>query len=185
MVESARHRTCDRPPAEARRHRPGIASCWRAWLCRHGDFQVTSPFGLDRRWCSSRPFQMPCRRRSGLSSVFWMRLAAVISRSPSHRAGGFHGTDRIRDIAGRRRRGADVEAGRLFQPSDDVWRPFPRPKRSAPSLDLDHLRCPTPARSAPDVLVKIVKLMSRLPFRITWLSVSWTKELPEEMRIAS
>ena len=31
----------------------------------------------------------------------------------------------------------------------------------------------------------IVNEMSREPFRITWLSVSWTKELPEEIRIAS
>ena len=30
----------------------------------------------------------------------------------------------------------------------------------------------------------MVKLMSRLPLRITWLSVSCTKELPEEIRIA-
>ena len=31
----------------------------------------------------------------------------------------------------------------------------------------------------------MVKAMSRLPLRMTWLSVSWTKELPDEMRIAS
>ena len=31
----------------------------------------------------------------------------------------------------------------------------------------------------------MVKLMSRLPFRITWLSVSWTNELPDETRMAS
>ena len=30
-----------------------------------------------------------------------------------------------------------------------------------------------------------MKLMSREPLRMTWLSVSWTKELPLEIRIAS
>lgn len=31
----------------------------------------------------------------------------------------------------------------------------------------------------------IVKLMSREPFKITWPSVSWTNELPEDAAIAS
>ena len=31
----------------------------------------------------------------------------------------------------------------------------------------------------------MVKLMLRLPLRMIWLSVSWTKELPDEILIAS
>ena len=70
------------------------------------------------------------------------------------------------------------------------------PYRAAPSLKISiifgEISSGTPARSASSwnrlmslMTRSIVKLMSRLPFRITWLSVSWTKEFPDEMRIAS
>ena len=70
------------------------------------------------------------------------------------------------------------------------------PYRASPSLKISTRiglsSTGTPHRSAsawnsPMSLLtrSIVNEMSREPLRITWLSVSWTNEFPEEIRIAS
>ena len=92
--------------------------------------------------------------------------------------------------------GADIQAGGVFQAPDDVGRELAGAVALFTVLeDIDQNRRDLERNTARSAISwnremsfttkSMVKLISREPFRITWLSVSWTKELPEEMRIAS